>query len=485
MVRPIALEPSLTIARREVRDAATDWRVVTPMFILAVVFPLIVVFGIKFGIPFLERVDPYGATSKFLPFGAMVVGFFPISFSLVIALESFVGEKERNTLEAMLAMPVSDFELFAGKLMAVLLPPFVLSLVALGIFSVGIHYVLDVVVPAQFVLLSILLSSAEALVMVAGAVVVSSHTTSVRAANLLASFIILPMALVVQGELLLLLIGYGESLWFFLAAMVVVAVILVRMGVKAFNREEILARENDQINLGSIWSAVRRFVTRTPGHATDAGQPVEPAFSLVRLYRVDLLQLLALNRAALAVVAGVVVAGAAVGYAFALAHPLPLAVDELTSLARRDQFLRQLEGLSTVGVFIHNLRATAISAFLSVFSFGAASLVLLFLPLGLAGFLAGQAAAAGFDPIRFLVAFILPHGLVEIPAAALAAAASLRLGLAIMSPPAGFSVGESLLLAVVNWLKLAGLVIPLLLLAAYLEANVTPQMVRLLYPAAP
>ena len=45
-----------------------------------------------------------------------------------------------------------------------------------------------------------LLITVEALVMVSGAVVVSSQTTSVRAANLLASFIIIPMALLMQAE---------------------------------------------------------------------------------------------------------------------------------------------------------------------------------------------------------------------------------------------------------------------------------------------
>ena len=37
--------------------------------------------------------------------------------------------------------------------------------------------------------------------MVTGAVVVSSQTTSTRAANLLASFIIIPMTLIINGEI--------------------------------------------------------------------------------------------------------------------------------------------------------------------------------------------------------------------------------------------------------------------------------------------
>ena len=45
----------------------------------------------------------------------MVVGFFPISVSLVIALESFVGEKERHSLEPLLSSPLTDAELYLGN----------------------------------------------------------------------------------------------------------------------------------------------------------------------------------------------------------------------------------------------------------------------------------------------------------------------------------------------------------------------------------
>ncbi|MCG2606622.1 MAG: hypothetical protein KBO60_26570, partial [Achromobacter sp.] len=54
--------------------------------------------------------------------------------------------------------------------------------------------------PTMLVAQIMLLTTVQALVMVTGAVVVSSQTTSTRAANLLASFIIIPMALIIQGE---------------------------------------------------------------------------------------------------------------------------------------------------------------------------------------------------------------------------------------------------------------------------------------------
>jgi ABC-2 type transport system permease protein len=46
----------------------------------------------------------------------------PLMFSTVIGSESFVGERERKTLEALLYAPASDLDLFLGKVLAAVLP---------------------------------------------------------------------------------------------------------------------------------------------------------------------------------------------------------------------------------------------------------------------------------------------------------------------------------------------------------------------------
>src|SRR5437879_9163323 len=52
--------------------------------------------------------------------GAFFVVFIPASFSLVLALESFVGERERTTLEVLVSTPLKEVEIYAGKVAAVL-----------------------------------------------------------------------------------------------------------------------------------------------------------------------------------------------------------------------------------------------------------------------------------------------------------------------------------------------------------------------------
>src|SRR5665811_474394 len=93
------LRPALIVAQREVRDQLRDWRIIFPVLGLTVFFPFLMNFTAKTALDFVSK---YGASliaDRLVPFLFMVVGFFPISVSLVIALESFVGEKERGSIE--------------------------------------------------------------------------------------------------------------------------------------------------------------------------------------------------------------------------------------------------------------------------------------------------------------------------------------------------------------------------------------------------
>ena len=115
-------------------------------------------------------------------------------------------------------------------------------------------------------------------------------------------------------------------------------------------------------------------------------------------------------------------------------------------------------------------------------SLGVLAVLLLMVPLVLVGFIAGQVAAQGQDPLTFLAAFVLPHGLLEIPAALIATAFALRVGASLTAPLRGMTVGENLLAALADLLKVfLFLVVPLLCLAALVEANVTPAIVLWAY----
>ncbi len=231
------LRPALIITRREVRDQLRDWRIIVPIMALTLLFPWIMNFTARQLIGFVQR---YGAPmigERLIPFLLMVVGFFPISISLVIALESFVGEKERHSIEPLLSSPLNAWQLYVGKLLASLAAPLLASYLGIVVYLIGVYRQVGWQ-PEPILLVQIVtLTTVQGIVMVSGAVVVSAQTTSVRAANLLASFIIIPMTFLIQGESVVMFWARYDVLWWAILGQIVIAGLLLRTGVAHFNRE--------------------------------------------------------------------------------------------------------------------------------------------------------------------------------------------------------------------------------------------------------
>ena len=123
-----------------------------------------------------------------------------------------------------------------------------------------------------------------------------------------------------------------------------------------------------------------------------------------------------------------------------------------------------------------------LAALASVFSFGALALILVLINGALVSYLISQIVMLGFNPWVFVATFILPHGILEIPAIIIGFTFALQIGAGFISPPKGLDVGQGLLLTLANFVKvLIFLVIPVLFVAAYIEANITPQIVLAVY----
>lgn len=240
--------PALVVSRREIRDQFRDWRVIFPILGLTVFFPFLMDITAQ---QVLRFVNQYGASiigERLVPFLLMIVGFFPISVSMVIALDTFVGEKERGSIEPLLNAPLLDWQLYLGKLLAATVPPLLSSYLGMAIYILGL-LLTHVKLPDAFVLIQIfVLTAIQAVMMVSGAVVISSLSTSVRAANLLASFIVIPSAFLIQGESVVIFWGNQASLWWVAFGLLVVTVLFVRVGLAHFQREELLGHEIDTLN---------------------------------------------------------------------------------------------------------------------------------------------------------------------------------------------------------------------------------------------
>ena len=462
------LPGTLIIAKREIRDQLRDWRILTPIIILTLFFPILMNFTARTAVNFVEA---YGAPvigDRLIPFLLMVVGFFPISVALVIALESFAGERERLSLEPLLATPLTDGQLYFGKIFASLLVPIGAAYLGIFVYLVSLVWRLGWTPTPELLAQILLLTAAQALLMVTAAVVISTQTTSVRGANLLASFIIIPAAQLIIIESLIMFWGRYNVLWWIVAALVLVSIVLGRMGLHLFNREELLGREFDSVDVK--WGAGRFWEGFRGG-----------ARSVLVWYRETITRTLVEMQLPLFIMTLVLVAAYVIGFRSASTFTLPeqLFTQERIGSALTHE-LSNFGFLSPRGwawIAFNNLRALAIASFLGAFSLGIVGMLLLMAPIGIVGFLAGNFSLAGADTTRLVTALVLPHGILEIPAAIIAGAAILQLGLAALSLPKGSSLGASWLVALGKWARLSlALVVPLIIIAAALEVFVTPRV---------
>ena len=479
------LSNALIITRREVRDSLRDWRIIAPIVILTFLFPFLAQFVAG---RFAAFVEGYGAAvigTRTVPFLLMIVGFFPISISLVIALETFVGEKERRSLEPLLSTPLTNTELYIGKTLSAMIPPLVSSYGGMTVYLISL--VLGDLAwrpPLTLVVQIVLLTTVQALVMVTGAVVVSSQTTSTRAANLLASFIIIPMTLLIQGESAIMFLapdadsphGIG-SLWAIITGMMIVVILLLRVGNSLFNREELLGRTLDKLDIKGTVRGIWRHVRAIDGQGT-------PAPNLIAWYRQGIR--MSVRRLGLAIPVTVLVFVIALvgGYAIGLMPQWQLHLPQNLPLrlvaGQINNYTGTFFGSSpALAIAWQNGRILIGAALLAMFTFGAGALILTPAVYVILGYILSQIVLAGYNP-SFMIPAIFTHGIIEIPVIVLATAAGLHLGAVITRPPKGSTVGQAWTMALGDGIKLTlGLIIPGLMIAGLLEAYVTPLMIRL------
>ena len=468
---------AMIITRREVRDQFRDWRIIAPIIILTVFFPGLMNFTAQQAVDFVGK---YGApiiADRLIPFLLMVVGFFPISVSLVIALESFVGEKERRSIEPLLSSPLTDVQLYLGKLMAVMFPPLIGSFLGIAVYLIGVYRQVGWAPDFTLLIQVIGLAVVQSLVMVSGAVVVSSQTTSVRAANLLASFIIIPMALLLVGESMIMFWAKYEVLWWAIFGQAIIAWLLIRTGIAHFNREELLGKELDSINLKWAWQVFRGAFWG------------ENTSSPWQWWRVNVWGILKELKWALVLVLLITIGAVFVGISQADVFPIPSALLDWGNL--EEGLVTGIEDFGPIRffsvqglgiIFLHNLRAIALDTLLGIFSFGVLGIITLILPFSIIGYFTAIVGQTGLSPTLFLAGFVLPHGIFEIPAIILTGALIIRLGLTLVTPNKNYTIGEAWIRTLADWTRLIlFLVIPLLVVAAFLEVFVTPRIALALF----
>ena len=228
------MRDAVAIIRKELTELSTDWQSFYGTFVQTTVVVLLC------GVFVPARSSSVWTQPTDL---VMLYAIFPSIVAALFAADSFAGERERNTLETLLATPVSDRAIYLGKVLA-----------ALGIsVSCSLMVLLAAVVttlvkgddPLPVVGLSGLLS------LVAGSVVFGLNTTALatavssrarvaRSAQQLSSMLSLLLSVLFLWLTSLL---HLSSAWMKVAvvdgALLVLGTTTLALGLRAFNRHRL------------------------------------------------------------------------------------------------------------------------------------------------------------------------------------------------------------------------------------------------------
>ena len=171
----------------------------------------------------------------------------PLMFSSVVGTDSFVGECERKTLEALLYSPATDKELFLGKVLAAAIPAISLSwltyliyIIVVNAASYGLFERIWFPLPTWWPMM-FWLTPAFALLGISATVLISSRVkTFMEAYQLTGALVVLVLALVIGQVTGVLYLG-AETVMLVGALIWVVDAILLQISVRGFKRSMLIA----------------------------------------------------------------------------------------------------------------------------------------------------------------------------------------------------------------------------------------------------
>jgi len=172
----------------------------------------------------------------------------PVMVASVIAADSFAGEKERRTLEALLYSPTTDRELVFAKMLGPWLASLAVAWVSFAAYTVVVNAAAWPIMGRIFFptplwwVLVFWTAPAVAALALGVSVLVSARVKGFQEAYQLGGLVVLPIVALMVGQMAgavflgpLLVFGLGGGVW-------VLAVLIILAGARRFRRSEVLAR---------------------------------------------------------------------------------------------------------------------------------------------------------------------------------------------------------------------------------------------------
>lgn len=173
----------------------------------------------------------------------------PVINAMAVAVNSFVGEKERRTLESMLLAPVETAELFAGKVLASFLPAYGVTLggfVLCGAAVNGIAYGMfdRIIFPsANWLVMLLLVAPAFTVLAILVSVLVSARSEGFQEAQQVAGLVVLPIVAMIISQATGLMVLSANVLLIAGAVLIVLDLVLLRFIARMNDRQVLFERQ--------------------------------------------------------------------------------------------------------------------------------------------------------------------------------------------------------------------------------------------------
>lgn len=172
----------------------------------------------------------------------------PLMVASVLAADSFAGEKERGTLEALVYSPISDRDLVLAKMLSAWLPAVAIGCLSFVVYCVTANLAAwptmgRIFMPTtMWLVLLVWVMPAAAAVGLGTSVIVSSRVRTFQEAYQLGGVVVLPIVALMIGQVagvmyfsVWLVLLLGLVLWLAAAA-------LLWLGARSLRRTELIAR---------------------------------------------------------------------------------------------------------------------------------------------------------------------------------------------------------------------------------------------------
>ena len=270
------IQKAMLVFRKDWQEIRRNWQVILPIIVvpllISVILPIVLVVipnmtstqegslgnfdNLINNLPIHVQEQLAGMNEKQVMIYIMAIYFFapffliiPLMASSVISSDSFAGEKERKTIEALLATPLSDGELFLGKILVSFIPSIVITIISFAVYTAvfdilafGIFNGVLLLPTIDWILLIFGLTPTLALASIGLTVLISARVRGFREAQQISVILLIPVLAIVFGQATGALI-FGLIVILALTGFFgIIDLVVFKIGVKLFKREEILSK---------------------------------------------------------------------------------------------------------------------------------------------------------------------------------------------------------------------------------------------------